>query len=106
MNMVMIRQYAVAHNGIVQVAVPEEYNEQEVEVQVILTAKEAEQTTHVQPIYPIPANKVGEDAEPKPSKKANLAHLVGKYKHYTPEQNAKIDRELRDLRDSWERPIF
>lgn len=85
--MEMIRQFAVPHNGIVQVTVPEKFNDQEVEVQVILTVK-----TH-------------EDAE-QPRKKGGLGHLVGKYKHYTPEQNQEIEDELRDLRDSWGRNIF
>lgn len=84
----MIRQFAVPHNGVVQVPVPDEYNEQEVEVQVILTVK----------------NTSGERSPASPDK-GDLRHLVGKYKHYSPEQNEKIDRELRDLRDSWERTI-
>ncbi|MFD2573253.1 hypothetical protein ACFSUS_21605 [Spirosoma soli] len=84
--MEMIRQFAVPHNGVVQVPVPEEFNDQEVEVQVILTAKPQE-------------------AKAKPTKKGGLSHLVGKYKHYTAEQNQEIENELRDLRDSWERNI-
>ncbi len=101
-----IRQYAVAHNGMVQVTVPDEYNEQEVEVQVILTVKEPQQTAHVPPAYPIPATKEGEVTDSKLRKQANLSHLVGSLKHLTPEQSAEIDRELKELRDSWERDIF
>lgn len=83
--MEMIRQFAVPRNGVVHVPVPEEFNDQQVEVQVILTVK-------------------ADEDEEKP-KKSGLGHLVGKYKHYTPEQNQEIESELRDLRDSWERNI-
>ncbi len=36
----------------------------------------------------------------------DLSYMVGSLTHLTPAQNADIDRELRDLRDSWEREIF
>lgn len=42
-----------------------------------------------------------------PNKKAiDLRYLVGSLTHLTSEQNDQIDRELKDIRDSWERPIF
>lgn len=87
--MQMIRQYAVPRNQVVEVTVPEAFNGKSVEIQVILV--EADVDTPVETV---------------PPKKGGLSHLVGKYSHFTPEQNEKIDRELTDLRDSWERAIF
>ncbi len=86
--MKIIRQYAVVHDGVVQVTVPEEFNEQPVEVQIILTK----------------ADEFLKNTSPEPG--STLGTLIGKYKHFTPEQNAKIDHELNELRDSWERNIF
>ena len=72
----------------VQVAVPEEYNEQEVEVQVILTTKEADKSTE------------------QPTKKGGLGHLVGSLSHLSDEEKEKIDRDNQELRDSWEKDIL
>jgi predicted ATP-dependent endonuclease of OLD family len=83
--MQMIRQYAIPHDQIVQVTVPEEFNEKQVEIHVILVEEP--------------------EAEAHPQAKSDLSHLVDKYKHYTKEQNEAIDQELSDLRGSWERPI-
>jgi ssRNA-specific RNase YbeY (16S rRNA maturation enzyme) len=83
--MQMIRQYAIPHDQVVQVTVPKEFNNRQVEIQIILVEE--------------PKKKA------KPKKKSGLGHLVGKYKHYTDEQNAKMDQEIKELRDSWERPI-
>ena len=86
--MEMIRQYAIVHDGVVQITVPEEFNEQPVEVQIILM-KPDEFLKNT-----------------SPESDFTLGALIGKYKHFTPEQNAKIDHELNELRDSWERNIF
>lgn len=86
--MQMIRQYAVPHNQRVEVTVPEEFIGKSVEIQVILVETNE------------PADVI------EPPKKGGPGHLVGSLSHLTPEQNEKIDRELNELRDSWERPIF
>lgn len=83
-----IRQYAVPRNKSLEVTVPEEFIGKSVEIQVILVETEE------------PVDVV------LPPKKSGLGHLVGKYSHFTPEQNEKIDRELNEMRDSWERSIF
>ena len=84
-----IRQYAVPHDQIVQITVPKEFNDKQVEIQVTLVEK---------PIRKKPAKEE--------KKGSGLGYLVGKYKHYTAEQNEKIDAELKDIHDSWERNIF
>lgn len=85
--MEMIRQYAVVHDGVVQVTVPEEFNEQPVEVQVILTVR-------------TPTDNVGT------KQKAGLGHLVGSLNHLTQEQKEAMNRELQEIRNSWERDIL
>lgn len=84
--MEMIRQFAVPRNGVVHVPVPEEFNDQQVEVQVILTVKAGE-------------------GEKKP-KKSGLGHLVGSLSHLSVEEKDEMNRELKELRDSWERDIL
>lgn len=81
----MIRQYAVPHNQIVQVTVPKEFNDRQVEIQVILVEEPKEKAT--------------------PKKKSGLGHLVGSLSYLSPEEKQKMDRELQEMRDSWERDI-
>lgn len=81
----MIRQYAVPHDQIVQVTVPKEFNDKQVEIQIILV------------------DEAKEPAVEALHAKTTLSRLVGKYKHYNKDQNEAIEKELRDLRDSWER---
>lgn len=81
----MIRQYAVPHDQIVQVTVPKEFNDKQVEVQIMLVEEPVEET--------------------KPKKKGGLGHLVGSLSHLSPEEKQRMDRELQEMRDSWERDI-
>ncbi|WP_020595671.1 hypothetical protein [Spirosoma panaciterrae] len=75
--MKIIRQYAFPHDQVIQVKVPKEFDEQQVEIQVIL---------------------VEDPDHPKNVKNGTgLGHLVGKYKHYTQQQNEAIDQEIRDF---------
>lgn len=75
-----IRQYAIPKNGILTITVPEAFDNQRVEVQLVLA----------QEIVPSSSTKTVKRAK----KPAMLASLLGKYKHYTAEQNEKIDSEL------------
>lgn len=84
--MQMIRRYAVPHDQVVQVTVPKEFNDKQVEIQIILVEEPTQEI----------ASKT----------KSGLGYLVGKYKHYTKEQNEKIDHELKEMRDSWDRNIL
>ncbi len=89
--MQVIRQYAVPRNGIITIEVPEAFDGQQVEVQLVLA----------QEVVPALPKKVAK----RTKKTSGLERLAGKYKHFTPEQNATIDRELAAIRDEWERSI-
>jgi hypothetical protein len=91
--MQVIREYTVPQNGKLTIDVPPAFNGQRVEV-LVLTEQPAAK----------PAKKMGKRGPAQQT--TGLETLVGKYKHYTPEQNEKIDRELSAMRDEWERPIF
>jgi hypothetical protein len=88
--MQLIRQYAVPQNGKLTIDVPPAFDGQRVEIQLVL----AEDVTDR------PRKAPG-----RKKKTTGLEKLVGKYSHYTAEQNEKIDRELSAMRDEWERPI-
>ncbi len=90
--MQVIRQYAVPQNGQLIINVPPAFEGQQVEVQLLLA----------QDLVKPKAKKQLKNGK----KTTGLEKLVGKYKHYTPEQNEKIDRELEAIRNEWERPIY
>ncbi|RYF72683.1 MAG: hypothetical protein EOO39_11720 [Cytophagaceae bacterium] len=48
-----------------------------------------------------------EEVEATPqNQKMDMSYMVGSLSHLTPAQNANIDRELNELRDSWERDTY
>lgn len=94
--MQVIRQYAVPQNGRLSIDVPATFDGKQVEVQLVLAEDVATQ----------PKKRTRKSGQKRQPKTTGLEKLVGKFKHYTPEQNEKIDRELTDIRNEWERPIF
>jgi|GEM_PF-1496277 len=90
--MQVIRQYAVPENGILTIEVPEAFDGKQVEVQVVL-AQEVSVKAH-------------KSAGRRGLKTTGLETLVGKYKHYTAEQNQSVDQVFSAMRDEWERTIF
>ncbi|GAB4023041.1 hypothetical protein [Spirosoma koreense] len=100
--MQMIRQYAVPHDQIVQVTVPEEFNNKTVEIQVILVDAAAANAALAenQTILIAPPTQ-----EKQHKKNGGLGYLVGSLSHLSSEEKEKMNRELQELRDSWERDI-
>lgn len=84
--MQMIRQFAVPHNQVVQVTVPEEFNDKKVEIQIILVEEP-------------------KTSKEKPKQKSGLGHLIGSLSHIPLEEKERMNRELQEMRDSWERDI-
>ncbi|GAA4394776.1 hypothetical protein GCM10023187_00940 [Nibrella viscosa] len=100
--MQIIRTHAVVREGLLQVVMPDSLNNREVEVNVVIDTDEPVVTDNL----PAPRATIGEQSEPTPRKKANLGHLVGSWSDLSEEQKQRVNSQLENLRDSWQRDTF